>query len=110
MNLAAARPDLVSGLVLLDPAIGLRGDRMREIADEIEARISAAVRAGHLPVQEPFGALFTQGMITRNGAKMSKSKGNVVSPREFVAKYGADTPRCYTLFMGPPEQGGDWTE
>lgn len=65
---------------------------------------------GHLPVQEPFGALFTQGMITRNGAKMSKSKGNVVSPREFIAKYGADTPRCYTLFMGPPEQGGDWTD
>jgi leucyl-tRNA synthetase len=65
---------------------------------------------GHLPVQEPFGALFTQGMITRNGAKMSKSKGNVVSPREFVNKYGADTTRCYLLFMGPPEQGGDWTD
>ncbi|HET9255026.1 MAG TPA: class I tRNA ligase family protein, partial [Pseudonocardiaceae bacterium] len=65
---------------------------------------------GHLPVQEPFAALFTQGMITRNGAKMSKSKGNVVSPREFVHSYGADTTRCYVLFMGPPEQGGDWTD
>jgi leucyl-tRNA synthetase len=65
---------------------------------------------GHLPVQEPFGALFTQGMITRNGAKMSKSKGNVVSPRTIIEKYGADTARCYVLFMGPPEQGGDWSD
>jgi leucyl-tRNA synthetase len=65
---------------------------------------------GHLPVQEPFGALFTQGMITRNGAKMSKSKGNVVSPRTIIEKYGADTVRCYVLFMGPPEQGADWSD
>ncbi|MEU6229755.1 leucine--tRNA ligase [Streptomyces sp. NPDC047042] len=65
---------------------------------------------GHLPVQEPFGKLFTQGMITRDGAKMSKSKGNVVSPRTIVEKYGADTARCYVLFMGPPEQGADWSD
>ncbi|WP_406172175.1 leucine--tRNA ligase [Streptomyces sp. NBC_00996] len=65
---------------------------------------------GHLPVQEPFGKLFTQGMITRDGAKMSKSKGNVVSPRAIVEKYGADTARCYVLFMGPPEQGADWSD
>jgi leucyl-tRNA synthetase len=65
---------------------------------------------GHLPIQEPFGALFTQGMITRDGAKMSKSKGNVVSPRTIIEKYGADTARCYVLFMGPPEQGADWSD
>ncbi|MGW1951443.1 leucine--tRNA ligase [Streptomyces sp. NPDC001920] len=63
-----------------------------------------------LPVQEPFGTLFTQGMITRDGAKMSKSKGNVVSPRTIVEKYGADTARAYILFMAPPEAGGDWSD
>jgi leucyl-tRNA synthetase len=65
---------------------------------------------GELSVQEPFKALFTQGMITRNGAKMSKSKGNVISPRAIVERYGADTARCYVLFMGPPEQGADWSD
>jgi leucyl-tRNA synthetase len=60
--------------------------------------------------QEPFAALFTQGMITRDGAKMSKSKGNVVSPREYVDRVGADTARTYILFMAPPEQGADWQD
>ena len=55
-----------------------------------------------LDVQEPFARLFTQGMITRDGAKMSKSKGNVVSPAEYVERFGADTARCYILFIGPP--------
>ena len=59
---------------------------------------------GHLGVQEPFANLFTQGMITRDGAKMSKSKGNTVSPAEYVERYGADTARTYVCFMGPPEQ------
>ncbi len=63
-----------------------------------------------LSVQEPFANLFTQGMITRDGAKMSKSKGNTVSPGEYVARYGADTARTYVCFMGPPERGGDWTD
>jgi leucyl-tRNA synthetase len=63
-----------------------------------------------LGVQEPFARLFTQGMITRDGAKMSKSKGNVVSPVEFVERYGADTARCYILFIGPPDQGADWAD
>jgi len=61
-------------------------------------------------VQEPFARLFTQGMITRDGAKMSKSKGNVVNPMEFVDQYGADTARCYILFIGPPDQGADWSD
>ena len=65
---------------------------------------------GHLSVQEPFATLFTQGMITRDGAKMSKSKGNVVSPQAIIERYGADTARCYVLFIGPPEQGADWSD
>ena len=65
---------------------------------------------GQLGVQEPFANLFTQGMITRDGAKMSKSKGNTVSPGEYVERYGADTTRTYVCFMGPPERGGDWTD
>ncbi len=65
---------------------------------------------GQLDVQEPFANLFAQGMITRDGAKMSKSKGNTVSPAEYVERYGADTARTYVCFMGPPERGGDWSD
>ncbi|HJX32840.1 MAG TPA: leucine--tRNA ligase [Solirubrobacterales bacterium] len=65
---------------------------------------------GHLDVQEPFANLFAQGMITRDGAKMSKSRGNTVSPGEYVERYGADTARTYICFMGPPERGGDWSD
>ena len=49
-------------------------------------------------------------MITRDGAKMSKSKGNVISPTAYVERYGADTARCYTLFIGPPDQDADWND
>ena len=65
---------------------------------------------GALGVEEPFASLFTQGMITRSGAKMSKSKGNVVSPADYVERYGADAARAYICFMGPPERGGDWMD
>ncbi len=67
---------------------------------------------GHLPadVQEPFASLFTQGMITLDGSKMSKSKGNVVSPSSIVDRFGVDTARCYILFIGPPDQDADWSD
>ena len=65
---------------------------------------------GHLDFQEPFQALFTQGMVTKDGAKMSKSKGNVVSPASIVERVGADTARCYILFVGPPDQDADWSD
>jgi leucyl-tRNA synthetase len=65
---------------------------------------------GRLDFQEPFQALFTQGMVTKDGAKMSKSKGNIVSPAWIVERYGADTARCYILFVGPPDQDADWSD
>ena len=65
---------------------------------------------GLLGVSEPFSALFTQGMVTKEGAKMSKSKGNTVDPAEISDRYGADTARCYILFIGPPEQDVDWSD
>ena len=65
---------------------------------------------GLVNFDEPFGNLFTQGMIIKDGAKMSKSKGNVVSPDELIEKYGADTVRLYTLFIGPPEKDAEWSD
>ena len=65
---------------------------------------------GHLDVLEPFVNLFAQGMITRDGAKMSKSKGNTVNPREYVERYGADACRTYICFIGPPDREADWTD
>ena len=65
---------------------------------------------GHLEFQEPFRALFTQGMVTKDGAKMSKSRGNVVSPAALVERVGADATRCYVLFIGPPDQDADWSD
>jgi leucyl-tRNA synthetase len=58
---------------------------------------------------EPFTRLLTQGMVIKDGAKMSKSKGNVVDPEELVNKYGADTVRLFCLFAAPPERDLDWT-
>ncbi|MBN2185701.1 MAG: leucine--tRNA ligase [Candidatus Krumholzibacteriota bacterium] len=63
-----------------------------------------------LDFDEPFENLFTQGMITRHGAKMSKSAGNTVDPKPLIDKYGADTVRLYTLFIGPPEKDAEWND
>jgi leucyl-tRNA synthetase len=65
---------------------------------------------GLVSFREPFGALFTQGMITRGGVKMSKSKRNTVAPDALIARYGADTGRVYTLFIGPPEKDAEWSD
>lgn len=64
----------------------------------------------HIDFDEPFKRLVHQGMITKDGAKMSKSKGNVVSPDQFVDKYGSDVFRMYLMFMGPFTDGGDWND
>ncbi len=64
-----------------------------------------------LDVQEPFQALFTQGMILGpDGQKMSKSRGNVISPGPIVERFGVDAARCYVLFIGPPDQDAAWAE
>ncbi len=64
-----------------------------------------------LDVQEPFQALFTQGMILGpDGHKMSKSAGNVISPMPIVERFGADAARCYILFIGPPDQDAAWSD
>ncbi|WP_054950146.1 leucine--tRNA ligase [Numidum massiliense] len=66
--------------------------------------------AGMVSVEEPFQSLLTQGMVLKDGAKMSKSKGNVVSPNEIVEKYGADTGRLFILFAAPPERDLEWND
>ena len=66
--------------------------------------------AGYVGFREPFARLFTQGMIYKDGAKMSKSKGNVVAPDAIVERYGADALRMYVLFMGPPDQDKEWSD
>ena len=65
---------------------------------------------GYLDFDEPFANLLTQGMVLMDGAKMSKSKGNVVDPDEMMKKFGADTVRLFLLFAAPPERELDWSE
>ena len=66
--------------------------------------------AGLVDTDEPFKNLLTQGMVIKDGAKMSKSKGNIVSPEEIVKKYGADTARLFILFASPPERDLEWSD
>ena len=65
---------------------------------------------GLVGFREPFARLFTQGMLYRDGAKMSKSKGNAISPDEYVERHGADAARMYLLFIGPVEQDAEWQD
>ena len=66
--------------------------------------------AGLVDYDEPFSNLLTQGMVIKDGAKMSKSLGNVVSPEEILSKYGADTARMFILFAAPPERELEWSD
>ena len=66
--------------------------------------------AGMLSFDEPFKRLLTQGMVLKDGSKMSKSKGNVVSPEEIIGKYGADTARLFLLFAAPVDRDLDWSD
>ena len=105
-----------------DPAVAARWMPVDQYIGGVEHAIlhlmyarfftKALADLGHLPaeIQEPFAALFTQGMILRDGEKMSKNRGNVVSPRTIVERYGADTARSYILFIGPPDQDADWAD
>lgn len=65
---------------------------------------------GLIRIDEPFVNLLTQGMVIKNGAKMSKSKGNVVNPNHLIERYGADTARLFSLFAAPPEKDLEWSD
>ncbi|MFW6054389.1 MAG: leucine--tRNA ligase [Thermodesulfobacteriota bacterium] len=65
---------------------------------------------GYFCMDEPFSHLLTQGMVLKDGAKMSKSKGNIVDPGDMLKRFGADTTRLFTLFAAPPEKDLDWNE
>jgi leucyl-tRNA synthetase len=65
---------------------------------------------GYVDIDEPFANLLTQGMVIKDGAKMSKSKGNVVDPDALINAYGADTARLFSLFAAPPEKDLDWSD
>lgn len=65
---------------------------------------------GLINSDEPFKKLLTQGMVLKDGSKMSKSKGNTVDPQELIKKYGADTVRLFTMFAAPPEQSLEWND
>src|SRR4029453_9634614 len=65
---------------------------------------------GMVKVDEPFTALLSQGMVIKDGAKMSKYKGNVVDPDDLIHTFGADTARLFSLFAAPPEKDLDWND
>jgi leucyl-tRNA synthetase len=114
--------DAANDSAAFDPAIAARWMPVDQYIGGVEHAIlhlmyarfftKALADLGHLPaeIQEPFAALFTQGMILRDGEKMSKNRGNVVSPKTIVERYGADTARAYILFIGPPDQDADWSD
>ena len=86
---------------------------MRDVQDVLvprEAGMPGAADVGSLINDEPFKNLLTQGMVLKDGAKMSKSKGNTVDPQGLIEKYGADTARLFMMFAAPPEQSLEWSD
>ena len=86
---------------------------MRDVQGSTSAaggRTPGAADEGLVGSDEPFKKLLTQGMVLKDGAKMSKSKGNTVDPQELIEKYGADTVRLFTMFAAPPEQSLEWND
>ena len=65
---------------------------------------------GYIDFEEPYAKFYAHGLVIKDGAKMSKSKGNVVNPDEYIATYGCDSLRLYLMFMGPFDQGGDFRD
>ena len=65
---------------------------------------------GYVDFEEPFSRFYAHGLIIKDGAKMSKSKGNIINPDDYIRKYGADALRTYLLFLGPFNQGGDFRD
>jgi len=109
---AANRPFLKSAVDYWMPVDQYIGGVEHAILHLMYARFFTKVLydAGMLSCQEPFTNLLTQGMVLKDGAKMSKSKGNVVSPEEIIARYGADTARLFILFASPPERDLEWSD
>lgn len=120
LTLTASQSKGIQGESLIDPAIEKKwmpvsmyiGGPEHACMHLIYARfvMMALKDFGFVSHSEPFKKLVHQGLITNKGAKMSKSKGNVVSPDSFVDQYGADVFRMYLMFMGPFTDGGDWSD
>ncbi len=109
LDTAAFDKDLVSRWLPVDKYVGGAEHATMHL---LYARfvIKALKDGGWLDFDEPFQSLVHQGTITNQGAKMSKSRGNVVSTDKFLSTYGADTFRMFLMFMGPYNEGGDWSD
>jgi len=106
---APIRPDLAARWMAVDQYVG---GIEHAVLHLLYARFFTKVLRdiGLIQVDEPFKNLLTQGMVIKNGAKMSKSKGNVVDPSQLIERYGADTARLFSLFAAPPDKDLEWSD
>jgi leucyl-tRNA synthetase len=112
---SADRPDIAFDAVLTDrwlPVDSYIGGNEHAVLHLLYSRFITMVLhdAGLLPFEEPFTKFRAHGTIVRDGAKMSKSRGNVVNPDEYIEQWGADSFRAYLMFLGPYEEGGDFQD